>query len=93
MNSSSIRNRIDALRRSIDKEIDLPKSICRFTDGSITQLAGLNVLQPFLDGRIMELVCDDANTAYMLRAMDTEKTVKIEIVTQQNGDRFIRTEI
>ena len=93
MSNSSIKNRIDAIKRDLEKPLDLPKSICKLTDGTVTQFIGLNVVQPFLDGKITDVVCDDANIAQMLRAMDTEKTTKIEIVEQQHGDRLIRTEI
>lgn len=93
MNSSSINSRIEALKRSIDKKIDLPKAICKLTDGTITQFVGFNVLQPFLDGKITEIVCEDANTAYMLRAMDIEKTIKIELISIESGDRIKRVEV
>ena len=93
MNSSSVKNKIAAIEKSLAAMNEHPKSICKLKDGSITQIIGISVIQPFLDGEIIEVCCDDADIACLLRAMDMDNKVKIELISIESGDRIKRTEI
>lgn len=93
MNSSSVKSKIAAIEKSLAAMNEHPKSICKLKDGSITQIIGISVIQPFLDGEIIEVCCDDADIACLLRALDMEKKIKIELISIESGDRIKRTEI
>lgn len=83
--------RLEALEMALQTP-KMPRSICRMSDGSIKEIKGLAVLLPFLDGKISSVVCDDADTANLMRAMDTEKAVDIEIA-YPDGDAIRREKI
>ena len=93
MNSSSVKNKIAAIEKSLAAMNEHPKSICKLKDGTITQILGMSIVQPFLNGEITEVCCDDADIACLLRAMDMENKVKIEMISLESGDRIKRTEI
>ena len=86
------RNRIHALEKILNAKADIPRTICKMKNGTIMEIHGMGVLQPMLNEEIVEAVCDDADIACLLRAMDTENTVKIETYMTVNGKpvrRFI----
>ena len=93
MNSSSVKSKIAAIEKSLAAMNEHPKSICKLKDGSITQIIGMSVIQPFLDGEIIEVCCDDADIACLLRALDMEKKIKIELISIESGDRIKRVEV
>lgn len=89
--SHNITNRVDLLERAISS-LDVPKSVCQMEDGTIDRIEGLSVIAPFLEGKIKSVVCDNPDVANLLRAMDSENHVKIEIA-YQCGDYINREEI
>lgn len=83
--TGSMKNRISAIEKAVSAKPDIPRTICKLKDGSITEIHGMGVLQPLLNDEIVEAVCDDANIACLLRAMDTENKVIIETYMIANG--------
>ena len=72
--------RIRALENKMRSKPVLPTCICTMKDGGEKRFFGMMVLQPFLDGDIAALTTNDADLASMLRAMDTESTVEINLI-------------
>jgi hypothetical protein len=93
MSISSAKSKIAAIEKSLAAAVEYPKSICKLKDGSITQIIGVSVVQPFLEGKFSEICCDDADIAYLLRAMDFDNKVKIELISLESGDKIKRVEI
>ncbi len=77
--------RLIALEKAVNAKANIPRSICKMKDGTITEINGTSIIQPFLNGDIVEAVCDDADIACLLRAMDSENTVPIEMYMIVNG--------
>ena len=59
--------RLAALEKTVDA---LPRCIARMNTGELRQFFGFQELQPYLDGRIVHIACDDADIAALLRAFD-----------------------
>ena len=78
-------NRLFALEKAVNAKAHIPRTICKMKNGTIQELSGMSVLQPFLEGAIVEAVCDDADIAYLLRSMDSENAVPIEVYMIANG--------
>ena len=89
---NDLKNRLRAISKSIEQKPYLPRSICRKISGEIIELEGLTVLQPFLNGSFSEVATEDPDIAQLLRSMDTDKTVIIEILSLVNG-KLIRETI
>ena len=71
---------------------NIPRCVAKMHDGDVKTFDGLSAMMPFLDGRIVHVACDDADVAGLLRALDAEHKVTIEIVAN-DGDRLTRTKI
>lgn len=82
---NDLRNRLRVIKKSIMPDA-IPMSICRDQAGEISTLDGLTVVQPMLEGLFTDISCNDPDIAHLLRSMDTEKTVNIEIITLVNGE-------
>ena len=82
---NSIKNRINAIEKAVSAKPYIPRTICKMKDGTITEMHGMSVLQSMLNGEIIEAVCDDADIACLLRAMDSEHLVTIETYMIVNG--------
>lgn len=80
-----LRKRLTAIKKTLSPDV-IPISICRDQAGEISTVDGMNVLQPMLDGAFTDIVCNDPDIAALLRSMDTEKTVNIEIISLVNGE-------
>ena len=93
MNSSSVKSKIAAIEKTLAAADKFPKSICKLKDGKIIQIIGMSVIQPFLNGEISEVCCDDEDIAYLLRSMDIDRTIKIDLISLVSGDRIKRVEI
>lgn len=78
-------NRLIALEKAVNAKAHIPRTICKMKDGTITEIHGMSVLQPMLNEEIIEAVCDDADIACFLRAMDTDHQVIIETYMIVNG--------
>ena len=72
--------RVRALENLIRSKQSWPACDCLMKDGGEKRFFGMMVLQPFLDGDIAALTTNDADLASMLRAMDTERTVEINLI-------------
>ena len=83
--NNSITNRLASLEKTVNAKPSIPRTICKMKDGTITEFWGMTVLQSLLNDEIIEAVCDDANTACLLRAMDNENKVTIETYMIVNG--------
>ena len=75
MNSASVK----ALEKAIKANASF-WCLCRMVDGELHPLCGLSLIRPFLDGSIEALACNDSETAHLLRGLDAEKRVSIELV-------------
>lgn len=73
------RARLEAVEKLIKSKTTWPTCICLMKGGGQQRLFGMMVLQPFLDGEIDAITTNDADLAAMLRGMDTEETVKIDV--------------
>lgn len=71
--------RVAAIEKLVKNKPTWPTCDCLMTDGTRQRLFGMTVVQPFLNGDVAELVTNDGDLAAMLRAMDTNETIKIEI--------------
>lgn len=71
--------RVAAIEKLVKNKATWPTCDCLMTDGTRQRLFGMMVVQPFLNGDVAELVTNDGDLAAMLRAMDTNETIKIEI--------------
>ena len=91
--NNATKSKLNAVEKALSSKPMIPRTICKFKDGSVSQIIGMNVLQQFLDGEISAVCCDDPDIAHLLRALDTEKTVKIELITLVPGCKFRRTEV
>ena len=91
--NNTTKSRLNAVEKALSAKPLIPRTVCKFKDGSVSQITGTSVLQPFLDGEISAVCCDDPDLAHLLRAMDTERTVKIEIISPVPGYKFKRDEI
>lgn len=78
MKSNALR--VKALENMIRSKPTWPTCNCRMKDGGEKRFSGLMVLQPFLDGEIAALTTNDADIASMLRQMDTDNTVEINLI-------------
>ena len=83
--SKTTGNRLIALEKAVNAKAHIPRTICKMKDGSITEIHGMSVLQPMLNEEIVEAVCDDADIACFLRAMDIDRKVTIETYMIVNG--------
>lgn len=92
MNRQTTRARLEAIEKTMNARPSLPCCVCQMTDGKRKEFQGFTVLQPFLDGEITSISCDDTDMAHMLREMDTEKTISIE-VTWKDGYSVYRENI
>ena len=72
--------RVRALENLIRSKPTWPTCDCLMKDGDEKKFFGMMVLQPFLDGEIVALTTNDADLAAMLRQMDTDKTVEINLI-------------
>lgn len=72
--------RIRALENMIRSKTAVPTCLCRMKYGGEKRFFGMSVLQPFLDGEITAITTNDADLASMLRNMDTEETVEINLI-------------
>ena len=72
--------RVFALEKMIRNKPTWPTCDCQMKDGGERRFFGMMVLQPFLDGEIVALTTNDADLATMLRQMDTDKTVEINLI-------------
>lgn len=78
MKSSMMRVR--ALENLIRSKTKIPTCVCRMKDGGEKRFFGMMVLQPFLDGEVAAMTTNDADLAAMLRQMDTDNTVEINLI-------------
>ena len=83
--SRNTGNRLIALEKAVSAKPTIPRTICKMKDGTVTEIHGMSVLQPMLNEEIVEAVCDDADIACFLRAMDTDRKVTIETYMIVNG--------
>lgn len=72
--------RVFALEKMVKSKPTWPTCDCLMKDGDEKKFFGMMVLQPFLDGEIVALTTNDADLAAMLRQMDTDKTVEINLI-------------
>lgn len=72
--------RVFALEKMVKSKPTWPTCDCLMKDGDERRFFGMMVLQPFLDGEIVALTTNDADLAAMLRQMDTDKTVEINLI-------------
>ena len=91
MTRNNIYSRLDALESALQSP-RIPRSFCVMRDGNHLEFDGLTILEPFLDGKIVSLVCNDADIARLLRAMDAERITEIELVCM-DGVNIIREKI
>ena len=82
---NSMVNRISAIEKAVSAKPSIPRTICKMQNGAITEKYGLCVLQSMLNEEIIEAVCDDADIACLLRALDTDRKVTIETYMIVNG--------
>lgn len=82
---NSILNRINSIEKAVSSKPMIPKAICKMTDNTIKEIYGMDVLQPMLNNEIVEAICDDADIANLLRAMDIDRKVTIETYMIVNG--------
>lgn len=92
MNRQTPRARLEALEKTLGARPSCPRCVCVMTNGERQEFHGFAVLQPFLDGEITSISCDDADMARLLRAMDTAKNISIEI-TWKDGYTVCRENI
>ena len=79
--------RLDALERSGNAKC--PRCVVRMSSGEVKVIEGLSAVMPFLDGQIVHIACDDPDVAGLLRAMDTDHNITIEIISN-DGDKLKR---
>ena len=91
--NSTTKSRLNAIEKTLAAKPMIPKSVCKLKNGAITQISGMSVIQHFLNGEIIEVCCDDPDLACLLRAFDIEKTIKIELISIESGDRIKRVEV
>lgn len=87
MSTSARLKALESAKRDV-----FPRSVAVMRDGTIRQFCDLAVLQPFLEGEIQHVACDDADIAGLLRALDAQHDVTIEIVSS-DGDKLNRERI
>ena len=73
------RARLEAVEKLIKNKPTWPTCDCLMNDGGKKRLFGMMVIQPFLDGEIAAVTTNDADLAAMLRAMDVDETITIEV--------------
>ena len=73
-------SRVFALEKMVKNKPTWPTCDCMMKDGGEKRFFGMMVLQPFLDGEIVSLTTNDADLTAMLRNMDTDKTVEINLI-------------
>ncbi len=83
--TNSMTKRINAIEKVVSAKPSIPRTICKMKNGTVTEIHGMSVLQPMLNEEIVEAVCDDADIACFLRAMDADRKVTIETYMIVNG--------
>lgn len=68
-----------AIEKVVKSKATWPTCDCLMTDGTRQRLFGMMIVQPFLNGEVAELVTNDNDLAALLRAMDTDETIKIDV--------------
>lgn len=76
---STNRARLQAVEKLIKGKSTWPTCDCLMRDGNEQRLFGMMVVEPFLNGDIVALTTNDADLAAMLRAMDTDETINIDV--------------
>lgn len=69
-----------AIEKVVKSKATWPTCDCLMTDGTRQRLFGMMIVQPFLNGEVAELVTNDNDLAAMLRQMDIDETVEINLI-------------
>ena len=78
--NSALSNRLKAIAKTIEGQPCFPVSICKRTTGETVEYDGLTVLQPFLDGELSEIRCNDPDIVNLLKSMAADDPVTIDIL-------------
>lgn len=89
MNHGLMMKRMRAIEARLSDGTQVPVNLVRMQDGTIRELYGMNAVPALLAGGVEAITCFDADIAALLRALDSENQVKIEVVWM-NGDSVVR---
>ena len=79
--------RLERLKKALSSETPrLPNTMCRMHNGEVVTFSGLDLLQPFMDGEIISMECDNDDIAHLLRALDDDHAVQITLVCDNGGE-------